>query len=472
MGEIAAQHRLGVGLERGGPQQPVDEPLDRTGGVRLQGRGRPGGARVDEAEHARVAQRGQRRLGRPRSRRHARAGLLVLGRRERGLEAGRAQRAALHPPRGGRGEGVQDVVDEQRAHARLALVVGRRPAEREQLGRAADHGVEQVALGVEAVLAQAQAQPGGGVERAALVVAQERLGGGGAREGVLAQAAQEGRPHAPGPQRARARDGHEPGARIVVGAHLEVVQHARELVGRRHQRAIRRAASALAELAQRRAQRRRRRARRAPRGRPAPARRRGAGRRRARCTRRPGAGTARPGRPPPRRGGRARAGRSRDGRASHSRRAAVAVAAPSLRARCSRRSASPGRASLPGVRSQASRSSALPLPSAQRSRATTPRPSAVCPATIVRSSANGTSSAPKTCASSAACSRGSRTTTAMSSGAKPCSAISRATWAATSSSSARSPPPSSSSSASPGSGRRPAGASNSVRSRACSAGRA
>ena len=65
---------------------------------------------------------------------------------------------------------------------------------------------------------------------------------------------------------------------------------------------------------------------------------------------------------------------------------------------------------------------------------------------------NGTSSAPKTCASSAACSRGSRTTTAMSSGAKPCSAISRATWAATSSSSARSPPPSSSSSASPGSG--------------------
>ena len=184
--------------------------------------------------------------------RRARAASFSVG-ASAGLEAGGAERAALHARRDARSEAVEHVVDEQRAHARLALVVGRGPAEREQLGRAADDRVEQVALGVEAVLAQAQAQPGGGVERAALLVAEERLGGGRAREGVLAQAAEERRPHAPRAQRARARDRHDPRARVVVGAHLEVVQHARELAGRRHERAI--DGREALELAERRAQR-------------------------------------------------------------------------------------------------------------------------------------------------------------------------------------------------------------------------
>jgi hypothetical protein len=83
---------------------------------------------------------------------------LVRRRRQRGLEAGSPQHPALDALGGPRVEAVEHVVDEQRAHARLALVVGRVPAEREQLGRAARHRVEQVALSVQAVLAQAQAQ--------------------------------------------------------------------------------------------------------------------------------------------------------------------------------------------------------------------------------------------------------------------------------------------------------------------------
>ena len=41
VGELAAQHRLGIGLERGRAQQALDEPLHRARGLGLQRRGRP-----------------------------------------------------------------------------------------------------------------------------------------------------------------------------------------------------------------------------------------------------------------------------------------------------------------------------------------------------------------------------------------------------------------------------------------------
>ena len=242
-----------------------------------------------------------------------------------------------------------------------------------------------------------------------------------------------------------------PGAPVVVGAHLDVVQDARELVGRRHERAI--DARQALELAQGRAQR------------PGDARveRLGAGQH-------PSLAAVRGGEQRAALGGQAPAQR---GRVAGGRRDAVELVQdevgmvglpqrPRLRGR--RRPLDAGalleavgqvgprelaRGAQPGE--QVVGAAAEPARSA--AGATRPRPSAVWPAAMVRSSAKGISSSPKTCSSSAACSRGSRRTTATSSGAKARSRISRATWAATSSISARSPPPSSSSSASPGSGR-------------------
>src|SRR6476660_4372391 len=95
---------------------------------------------------------------------------------------------------------------------RIAVVVGGGPAQREEVGGTRRRGVEQVALGVEAVLAQAQPEAGGRIERAALLVAEERLGVAGARERALAQAAEEDGAH-PGRGSSRARTSRSPSSR-------------------------------------------------------------------------------------------------------------------------------------------------------------------------------------------------------------------------------------------------------------------
>ena len=98
VGQLAAQHRLGVGREVLRAEQPLDEPLDRAAHPGLEARRRPHLARAQRAEHGRVAERRDRggRLAPGRAlggQRGAQA--LALGRRQRALVTGRAERAAV-----------------------------------------------------------------------------------------------------------------------------------------------------------------------------------------------------------------------------------------------------------------------------------------------------------------------------------------------------------------------------------------
>ena len=165
----------------------------------------------------------QRRLGGRRGRGGEARGL-ALGRRLRRRPARGAQLAAARPARPvGVVEQVGDVVDQQRPDRGRALVVGRVPGQREPLGRARDRRVEEQALDVELVLVEAQPQPGRGVDRAALVVAQERLGPRGRREHALVAAEHEQRPDAARAQRLRLGDDDAAGGRLRPDVDLEVV---------------------------------------------------------------------------------------------------------------------------------------------------------------------------------------------------------------------------------------------------------
>ena len=143
MGELAAQHRLGVGLELLGRSSRSTNHFTGHDAYASSAEADHVARALTSAEHARRRAAGRAAgSGAPRLRaaRRARAASRSVG-ASAAVEAGGAERAALHALRGARSEAVEDVVDEQRAHARLALVVGRVPAER----RAARSGGDDAA---------------------------------------------------------------------------------------------------------------------------------------------------------------------------------------------------------------------------------------------------------------------------------------------------------------------------------------
>ena len=393
MGELAAQHRLGVGLERVRAQQPLDEPLHRAAGVGLERRRRPRvalvevgaarGRRAAARRRARAAPAPPRRRGAPRSR-------AVGAARPRSRRRPARRRSARSAARGSKRS--SDVVDEQRAHARLALVVGRVPAERRaaRSGRD-DRGVEQVALGVERSSRRRRRSPEAALSARRSSSPRNGSGAAGRGKRVLVQPAEEQRPHAPRAQRRGPVTVHAPGARLVARRAPQVVEHARELGGRGHERAVDGPPARRARPAPSAA--RRRRARRAPRGRRARAPGRGAG---AANSARALGGQALAERG---RAARARRGdavdrvRTKSGwSASHSARACAAVARALAAGALLQAVGQAGPRELPGVRSQVSRSSALPSSSAQRSSARRPRPSGGVPGGEGRGQREGDSS--------------------------------------------------------------------------------
>ena len=233
----------------------------------------------------------------------------------------------------------------------------------------------------------AQPQPGGLVDLVAVLVAEERVGPRGPREDPLVEAADEQRPHAPRAQVLRARDLHAagPGSSPTNSSSSPSVRSRSSPVPAS---AGSDCASA-AELVERLA-RHRRHARVEPLG---------AGEHR-RLAPRTARRTAAPPRAPSRRQS-ADAPRCASRRTSSiassgnggapptARAPPPRVRAPSLRARCSRSSASAGTRRKPGVRSQVSRSSAVASSCAQRASAISPRPSAVWPSGTRRVSAYG-----------------------------------------------------------------------------------
>ncbi len=128
-------------------------------------------------------------------------------------ETSRAQLGAL-------GEALEHIVDEQRAHPRIAVVVAGVPGEREAQGRPRDRRVEQPALSVERVLAQAQADVSGRGERETLGVSQERIGRRAGREHALLQAGEHQHAHPPRAQAQRIGDRHGAGMRRLAETDL------------------------------------------------------------------------------------------------------------------------------------------------------------------------------------------------------------------------------------------------------------
>ena len=189
MSEVAAQHRLGIGLERLGAQRALDVPLDRARGVGLERRGRPRGARAQSASRTRPSRSeasagsGPPGAAAPR----ARAASLAVGARSSSKPAAPSARRSTRCPRRG---AKQSRTSSTRASAvGLALVVAAGGSAR--AGRSARLARRRaVALGVEAILAQASAGPRP-LERAALVAA--RNGSGVAGRGKAPRAARRGR---------------------------------------------------------------------------------------------------------------------------------------------------------------------------------------------------------------------------------------------------------------------------------------
>ena len=176
MGQRPARARLGLGVQVARPQP---RSTNQRTGQRIQ-------ASSDDADHT----------GRASSDAISSSSSSAAGTSEPAGAGARARRPAA---RGARSvdrvstNSVTQVVDEQRAGARRAVVVCGVPAEHEQLLRARDGGVEQVALGSERVLAQPEAQPRGLGQGAPLLVGQQRRLARATREQPLLQAAHEQR---------------------------------------------------------------------------------------------------------------------------------------------------------------------------------------------------------------------------------------------------------------------------------------
>ena len=161
----------------------------------------------------------------------------------------RRRRLRSLPPRGAQtaagaaveqlgGEQLGHVVDEGRPHRGPPVVVAGVPAERQQVRRARRRGVEEQPLGRERVLVVAQPQPRGGVDLAAVLVAQERVGPRRTREHALVEPADEQRPHAPRAQVLRPCDLHAAGPRVLADEQLELAQRAQQVLTGPRQRRV------------------------------------------------------------------------------------------------------------------------------------------------------------------------------------------------------------------------------------------
>ena len=125
-----------------------------------------------------------------------------------------------------------DVLDEERLRLRVALLVARARAQHQQaLGPGGGH-VEEIALAVETILAHRQHEPAGARDRAPILVAQERLGGGAARELSLLKPADQHRFEAARADRLGRRHLHPVRLGALAHRNLEILQdpvHARLL---------------------------------------------------------------------------------------------------------------------------------------------------------------------------------------------------------------------------------------------------
>ena len=332
----------GSGTSAVRPQHVLHEPLHRAVGEALE-RARPTPRRARPARRA--AARALSGAGPGSARRGPAAACARSHSAAVGASSGRPGHVGERARRAARRRSLEQaahVVDEERLRLRVALLVARARAEHEQPLGARGADVEEVALAVEAVLAHGQHQPARRGDRAAVVVGQERLGRGAARELALLEPAGEHRLEAARPDRLRRGHLHAVRLRVLAHVHLELLEHALDLRPARRagrpqhgpQLARARAAPALQRarlLELRPAEDRSPCARRAPR----------TGARAAHPARR---------RTPPCRARRASRSSSSSGQRSRSQRsrASAAPCAPSRRTSASRRSARPGTRRRPG----------------------------------------------------------------------------------------------------------------------------
>ena len=172
----AADHRLGVRLERLGRELALDEPLHRAVRVVLK-RATGDDVAMADVRERRSAERLHDALGRDRrgTGRGVRPRLApaTSARCPATTYVGeQALAAALGPVRD---EQIGDVGDERRWQREVPVLIRAAVAERDPLGRPRDRGVEQVALPGERVLGGRQPQAARERDLVAVLVGEERL---------------------------------------------------------------------------------------------------------------------------------------------------------------------------------------------------------------------------------------------------------------------------------------------------------
>ena len=213
VGERSALQRLGVGIDRLGRQQLLDQPAHAAAGERLQPARRLAVAGGQQRQHGGRARRRQR------ARLAGRAGggerPLELARRRR--RGGREGDVGEQPPAAAAPQLVAvelaHVVDERRGLQRLALLVAGAEGEHQPVGRPRRAGVEEEALLVDAGLARRQHEPGRARQVAPVGVVEERVGRRRPWERPLLQAGDDHYAEAPRADRKRIGDQH-----AVLGA--------------------------------------------------------------------------------------------------------------------------------------------------------------------------------------------------------------------------------------------------------------
>ncbi len=168
MSQPATYQGLGLRLEPGRFEQPLDEPRNRARDPSLERGSRPDA--LAQAREQPLVEERRVHVGRTGS------GPRLVERAERAPLAALGQPFVVE---------VADVVDEQRARDRAAVVVGLVPAQEQPLLRARDDRVEQIALRGEQVAALAEQQPGGFGQAPALTLAEQRLRARAGREHAL-----------------------------------------------------------------------------------------------------------------------------------------------------------------------------------------------------------------------------------------------------------------------------------------------
>ena len=196
--------------------------LERAGGDGL--------ARAEVVEQRLGGERPRRGLGSPRAR--GCVGAVQLGRGGRVLggpgHVGERAGAQLRPL----ADQVAHVVHEVGLRLRVPLLVARAGAEHQQALGARGADVEEVALAVEPVLSHGEDEPGppvvaggGGRDRAAVLVREERLRRGTARELALLEPAREHHLEAARANRLGGGHLHAVGLRRLAHVHLQLLEH-------------------------------------------------------------------------------------------------------------------------------------------------------------------------------------------------------------------------------------------------------